>query len=392
MSHEFSSINFSCRQKLEILNKINYDGNVIPLQWFKHITNEKGKPNLTAIMILSEIVYWCRPKLVRDEISGKVLGLQKKFKADLLQKSYKDLSEQFGFSKRQTSDAIKKLEDLKLIKRVLRNINGSPNVLYIDIDPINIENITKINENSQTEKCDISHEKENNILRKKERYLTKKSDTYTKITTEITTKNSLSYKTEKFNYENFDQLIDVWEKRTSNFIKNKFIPIKEKRNVLKSFKDNFDSDFKKWDVYCKDITSSKFLMGEIKEFKLGFLDAFKEHYISKIFMGEYNLGDRAPNLTESEKIEQKKQNIKKKVSSNVKNIESYLFEFMEKEKLDQTTQIQICSAEYLLNSEQGSLLIKPLKVHMSLFRSLKDSILRVFQQHIPSVQTVKLSY
>lgn len=64
-------------------------GNVIPLNWFKTITTANGKPNSTAIMLLSDIVYWYRPKILRDEATGEFIGIKKRFKADLLQRSYR---------------------------------------------------------------------------------------------------------------------------------------------------------------------------------------------------------------------------------------------------------------------------------------------------------------
>ena len=38
-------------------------GNIIPSAWYKTITYENGKPNINAIMVLGDIVYWYRPEL-----------------------------------------------------------------------------------------------------------------------------------------------------------------------------------------------------------------------------------------------------------------------------------------------------------------------------------------
>ena len=64
---------------------LNFKGNVVDHEWFNYITFSNGKPHIVAIMVLSEIVYWYRPTVVRDEIDGKVT-YKKKFKADKLQK------------------------------------------------------------------------------------------------------------------------------------------------------------------------------------------------------------------------------------------------------------------------------------------------------------------
>ena len=49
-----------------------FSGNIIPETWFYTIVNESGKPNMLAINILADIVYWYRPTEVRDEKTGKI--------------------------------------------------------------------------------------------------------------------------------------------------------------------------------------------------------------------------------------------------------------------------------------------------------------------------------
>ncbi|MGQ0979487.1 hypothetical protein ACT4V8_13270 [Acinetobacter baumannii] len=67
---------------------LNIEGNVIPANWFNTFKLENGKPDTNAVILLSEIVYWHRPTIVRDEDSGHIVSVKKKFKADLLQRSY----------------------------------------------------------------------------------------------------------------------------------------------------------------------------------------------------------------------------------------------------------------------------------------------------------------
>ena len=66
--------------------KLNISGNIIPQVWYRTIIRESGKPNLTAIIILADIVYWYKPTEIRDEGTGQVIGVRKKFKSDLLQR------------------------------------------------------------------------------------------------------------------------------------------------------------------------------------------------------------------------------------------------------------------------------------------------------------------
>lgn len=131
---------------VKAIGSMNLEGNVIPHEWFKHIKFENGRVDMNAIVILSEIVYWHRPTVVKDEGSGAVRGIKKKFKADLLQRSYDSFSEQFGLSKRQSTDAIKRLEELGLVKRHLRHITVGgllvSNVLFIELIHEKVRSIT----------------------------------------------------------------------------------------------------------------------------------------------------------------------------------------------------------------------------------------------------------
>ena len=117
--------------------KLNISGNIIPQAWYQTVRRDSGKPNLTAIIILADIVYWYKPVEVRDEVSGQVMEYKKKFKADLLQRSYQQISEQFGISKKEASSAVIFLEKLGVVKRVFRTINISGlvinNVLYLEL-------------------------------------------------------------------------------------------------------------------------------------------------------------------------------------------------------------------------------------------------------------------
>ena len=120
------------------MSRINITGNIIPAAWYKTIRKSTGKPYLNAIVILSDIVYWYRAAEIRDEGSGQLIGFRKRFHSDLLQRSYQQLADQFGISKRDANNAIVELEKLGVIKRVFRTlcINGQqvPNVLFLDLD------------------------------------------------------------------------------------------------------------------------------------------------------------------------------------------------------------------------------------------------------------------
>jgi len=71
---------------VDALGQMGFQGNIIPRSWYANIKKPSGKPDVVAITLLSEIVWWYRPKEVRDE---ETLGSRwvKKFDADLLQLS-----------------------------------------------------------------------------------------------------------------------------------------------------------------------------------------------------------------------------------------------------------------------------------------------------------------
>ena len=133
-------------QNVLAMGTIHMAGNVIPPSWFQQLTLPNGKPNLPAIIILSDIVYWFRPIEVRDETTGRPRQPRQKFQADKLQMSYSAWAEMFGFGKDQVRAACHYLEEKGLISIEYRTIepNGVKcnNVTFFDINPAEIYRIT----------------------------------------------------------------------------------------------------------------------------------------------------------------------------------------------------------------------------------------------------------
>ncbi len=129
----------SGNRTVDAIGTLNVSGNVVPQIWYKTITKETGKPYLLAITLLADIVYWYRPTEVRDERSGQIIGWRKKFKGDLLQKTYQQYADLFGESKRTVKAALDRLEYLGVIKKEFRDVeceNGVTlyNLMYISLD------------------------------------------------------------------------------------------------------------------------------------------------------------------------------------------------------------------------------------------------------------------
>jgi DnaD/phage-associated family protein len=200
------------------IGKINFEGTVIPHNWFNAIKFNNGKPDVVAIVLLSEIVYWYRPAIIKDELTGRIKEVRKRFKADLLQRSYESFAEQFGFTKRQVKDALKRLEDAGLIVREFRDIyaNGRvfANTLFIRLNPEKVLEITFGQGGVTLERQGYDVET-SGVLRSNVRGVTLErqanTETTTEITTEITT-NSVVVEEPKNNVDIFDLLEKMDEK------------------------------------------------------------------------------------------------------------------------------------------------------------------------------------
>lgn len=183
---------------VDAVGRIAITGNVIPQNWYKTVTYPSGKPYLTAIIILADIVYWYRPTEVRDERTGQVVALRKRFKADLLQRSYADLSEQFGISKREAKLAVTALEHLGVVKRHLRTleVQGSKvsNVLFIELVPAVLHRLTFADVTPMTSVCHTSNTEMSEVTHADVTPLSSRCQTNTETTTETsqetTTENS----------------------------------------------------------------------------------------------------------------------------------------------------------------------------------------------------------
>lgn len=127
--------------------EINITGNIIPAAWYSTILAKNGKPYWIAIIILSDIVYWYRPKEVRDEGNGNLIGFQKKFRADLLQRSYHQICDHFGISKKQARCAIDFLCETGVLNKYLRDENTKDgmrlhNNMYLELNPQRLKELT----------------------------------------------------------------------------------------------------------------------------------------------------------------------------------------------------------------------------------------------------------
>ncbi|MGG3116446.1 DnaD domain-containing protein [Bacillus paranthracis] len=192
------------------IGQMNFRGNVIDHGWFKTLTLDNGKPNMVAISILGEVVYWYKPTEVRDENSNNVRYKQK-FKADTLQKSYQQFADSFGFTKRQVKDACDYLKDRRLVRIEFRTVfvNGTRcnNVMFIEPIPEEIQKISILYwENGTPPTLERKRVLQPNVppsYDKTEESPTFKRKTNTEITTKNTTENVSSSSIFSFYENNF---------------------------------------------------------------------------------------------------------------------------------------------------------------------------------------------
>jgi hypothetical protein len=205
-------VNAVCQEMLNF----RIEGNIIPQSWFKYIRNG-SKPDLIAIHILSDILYWYRPTEVRNEQTNEIIRYKQKFAADKLQKSYTDYSTALGVTKKSVKSSIDNLVKLGFLKREFRNIRygnvACSNVMFVE--PI-IENIKDItyrilkelpqddghNPNTPTEKVGYPPGNGEMVPPKMEGYPIANGGTYTETTPEITTYNKNNMSKQSFDYYN----------------------------------------------------------------------------------------------------------------------------------------------------------------------------------------------
>ena len=276
------------------IGKISINGNIIPPLWFKTITFESGKPDTNSILILSDILYWYRPTEVRDERTGNTIGYKKKFQEDLLRRSYADFEVQFGLSKKQCQECLRRLENLGAIKRIFRTLHSRAgrlnNVMYIDLVPTVIQKLTTMTHESPVFSEDSTPMEDevppygdqtpqvwnsNSTPMESERPPygiqapdhIKDTNTTSNISSLSSSENSFDgapqaeKKNERENNSLSEKMLSIW----NNLVSEKSIPTANKflsKQLETALRDQLNGNLESWEVVCKNFKSSKFLMGE----------------------------------------------------------------------------------------------------------------------------------
>ena len=114
-----------------------------------------------------------------------------------------------------------------------------------------------------------------------------------KVSDEPTIQPALPAKRENNNF--VEEMISLWNEIIEQEHNKIALNTKRIQHLRAAFKQFFNSDMSKWETFCCKIASSKFLMGEVKDFK-AYLDwSIRFDTIQRILEGGYTFGDRVVN-------------------------------------------------------------------------------------------------
>jgi hypothetical protein len=120
---------------VDAISRLPFLGNITPHSWYHYIRRPRreGKgtqPDLLAIAILGDLVYWHRWREVRDDDTGKVARYEIRFRGEAFQRSRERYAEFFGVSVTQVRDALDTLRRLGLIHTWRKSVRGPGGELY----------------------------------------------------------------------------------------------------------------------------------------------------------------------------------------------------------------------------------------------------------------------
>ncbi|SCY31251.1 hypothetical protein SAMN02910370_02091 [Lachnospiraceae bacterium XPB1003] len=183
------------------IGEMNFKGNIIHEAWYSTIRKKNNKAYILAILILSEIVYWYRPREERDEESGCTVCWKKRFQGDKLKKSYDSLAEKFGSTKDAVRDAVSFLCSLGVIDREFRTVTLADgtrlgNVMFLGLDPEMLYRLTypeDVSDDDGSDKPEIADNDDGDTLSvKKPIGVGEKSDRGRKISRQVSEKNPIA--------------------------------------------------------------------------------------------------------------------------------------------------------------------------------------------------------
>lgn len=183
------------------IGEMNFKGNIIHEAWYSTIRKKNNKAYILAILILSEIVYWYRPREERDEESGCTVCWKKRFQGDKLKKSYDSLAEKFGSTKDAVRDAVSFLCSLGVIDREFRTVTLADgtrlgNVMFLGLEPEMLYRLTypeDVSDDDGSDKPEIADNDDGDTLSVKNPIgVGEKSDRGRKISRQVSKNNPIA--------------------------------------------------------------------------------------------------------------------------------------------------------------------------------------------------------
>jgi hypothetical protein len=256
---------------------------------------------LNEAIILQQIHYWLDPNINKHHKDGKYW----------VYNTYSQWKIQFPFwSEITIRRAIKSLEKRGLIISRIFCKNSYTKIKWYTIDysmvnELNLELIDTLKSAKSSTKSTDHFVSTTRSDRSEDPINLISSYIETKTTSKNTKNNSLN-QNQEFNseitlsskkpldFEREKEMINIWNRVVK---KGETItqPTEERLFKLRQILNNhFENNLDNWLIFCKRITSSKFLMGEAKgsSFKASLDWSIKSTIILKIQEGEYGIGDR----------------------------------------------------------------------------------------------------
>lgn len=243
------------------------------------------KVGLNEAIILQQVHYWLDSRTNKNIKDGK----------HWVYNTYGQWQEQFPFLSEATiRRSISNLEKVGLLISKNYNSNSFSKTKWYTI---NYEKLAEL-EASTEAKSSICSERANRSAQNEQTIRASRADDVikmsssikeTKTTTETTT--NISLETDE-NFLRERELMKIWNKIVGEGKKEINPTVNRLKLLSKRFEDFFNSNIVEWTDFCKKISSSKFLMGEVTSFKASFDWALEQKSIVKILDGDYRIGDR----------------------------------------------------------------------------------------------------
>ena len=201
------------------------------------------------------------------------------------------------FSTKTIQRAFKKLSDsgLVLIKRMNKKASDQTKSYTINYEKLN--ELTGADESKsikiQDKLSSPSGQNDQIIIRNTKKTTEKTSFTERDVENQNEKKDSTHIKADTLPINIPEEMLSIWNTIVEENKNQLSLDPLRTRFLKKAFTDSFDGDMNQWKEYCYKITSSKFLMGEVNDFKASLDWSLKFETIHRIKEGAYNQGTRA---------------------------------------------------------------------------------------------------